>query len=82
MVNEQQAAAAAPVRERPSLIILDNISTLVRSGKENEAESWLPVQTDEGSYGTGSEAHDERPRGRAALFRPRAQCELCRRGSR
>jgi putative DNA primase/helicase len=23
---------------------LDNISTLVRSGKENEAESWLPVQ--------------------------------------
>jgi putative DNA primase/helicase len=26
------------------LIIVDNISTLVRSGKENEAESWLPVQ--------------------------------------
>jgi len=26
------------------VIILDNISTLVRSGKENEAESWLPVQ--------------------------------------
>jgi hypothetical protein len=26
------------------LIIIDNISTLVRSGKENEAESWLPVQ--------------------------------------
>jgi hypothetical protein len=26
------------------LIIADNISTLVRSGRENEAESWLPVQ--------------------------------------
>jgi hypothetical protein len=26
------------------LIVVDNISTLVRSGKENEAESWLPVQ--------------------------------------
>ena len=26
------------------LIIVDNISTLVRSGKENEAESWQPVQ--------------------------------------
>jgi hypothetical protein len=27
------------------VIILDNISTLVRSGKENEAEAWLPVQS-------------------------------------
>jgi hypothetical protein len=26
-------------------IILDNISTLVRSGKENEAEAWLPIQS-------------------------------------
>lgn len=26
------------------LIIVDNISTLCRSGRENEAESWLPVQ--------------------------------------
>jgi len=26
------------------LIVIDNISSLVRSGKENEAESWLPVQ--------------------------------------
>lgn len=26
------------------LIIVDNISTLVRSGRENEAEGWLPVQ--------------------------------------
>jgi RecA-family ATPase len=26
------------------LIVFDNLSTLTRSGKENEAESWLPVQ--------------------------------------
>lgn len=26
------------------LVILDNLSALCRSGKENEAESWLPVQ--------------------------------------
>ncbi|MBI5664821.1 MAG: AAA family ATPase [Nitrospirae bacterium] len=26
------------------LVILDNLSTLCRSGKENEGESWLPVQ--------------------------------------
>lgn len=26
------------------LIIVDNISTLVRTGRENDAESWLPVQ--------------------------------------
>ena len=32
------------VTENTSLIIIDNISTLVRSGKENEAESWQPVQ--------------------------------------
>ena len=30
--------------EDVELIILDNLSTLIRSGKENEAESWLPVQ--------------------------------------
>src|SRR5262249_31256880 len=27
------------------VIFLDNISTLVRSGKENEAEAWLPIQS-------------------------------------
>jgi putative DNA primase/helicase len=27
-----------------SLVIIDNLSTLCRSGKENEGESWLPVQ--------------------------------------
>lgn len=28
-----------------ALIIVDNLSSLVRSGKENEAESWHPLQT-------------------------------------
>jgi len=30
--------------EYADLIVVDNISTLVRGGKENESESWLPVQ--------------------------------------
>jgi putative DNA primase/helicase len=30
--------------EWADLIVVDNISTLVRGGKENESESWLPVQ--------------------------------------
>jgi putative DNA primase/helicase len=36
--------ALKPDIEEASLIIVDNISTLVRGGKENEAESWLPIQ--------------------------------------
>ena len=26
------------------LVVIDNLSTLARSGRENEAESWLPIQ--------------------------------------
>ena len=33
-----------PYVEKASLVIVDNISTLVKGGKENEAESWLAVQ--------------------------------------
>lgn len=33
------------ITEDIKLIVLDNISTLVRSGRENEAESWRPVQS-------------------------------------
>ncbi len=33
-----------PFLEDINLVIVDNISTLVRSGRENEAEGWLPVQ--------------------------------------
>lgn len=33
-----------PYLDGVSLIILDNISTLCRGGRENDAESWIPVQ--------------------------------------
>jgi len=33
-----------PYLKDVSLVIVDNISTLCREGRENEAESWLPVQ--------------------------------------
>jgi len=33
-----------PFLKDVSLVIVDNISTLCREGRENEAESWLPVQ--------------------------------------
>jgi putative DNA primase/helicase len=38
-----QAEIDAVIRDA-EFITMDNISTLVRSGKENEAEGWLPVQ--------------------------------------
>ena len=41
------------------LIIVDNLSTMARSGKENEGESWLPVQ---------QWALQHRAQGRAVLF--------------
>jgi hypothetical protein len=41
------------------LIIVDNLSTMARSGKENEGESWLPVQ---------GWALRHRAQGRAVLF--------------
>jgi hypothetical protein len=41
------------------LIVVDNISTLARSGKENEGESWLPIQ---------EWALRHRAQGRAILF--------------
>lgn len=34
----------APYLEGVDVVFADNISTLVRGGRENEAESWLPVQ--------------------------------------
>ena len=33
-----------PLLSATDVIIVDNISTLTRGGRENEAESWLPVQ--------------------------------------
>jgi len=42
--SEEGQAALAPFVEAADLVILDNLSTLCRGGRENEAESWLPVQ--------------------------------------
>ena len=32
------------ITEETKLIVMDNLSTLTRTGKENEGESWLPIQ--------------------------------------
>ncbi len=37
-------AAIEPLLEGVDLVIVDNLATLARAGKENEAESWTPVQ--------------------------------------
>lgn len=39
-----QAELDARISDEIGLIIADNLSTLARSGKENESESWSPVQ--------------------------------------
>jgi hypothetical protein len=52
-------AAYAPSLEDAELIVIDNLSTLLRSGAENEGESWLPV---------ASWALARRREGRAVLF--------------
>ena len=48
-----------PFFEGIDLIIVDNLSTLCRSGKENEGEAWLPVQ---------QWALQQRSAGRSVLF--------------
>lgn len=48
-----------PFVKEAEIIIVDNISTLARTGKENEAESWLPVQ---------NWALDMRSRGKSVIF--------------
>lgn len=40
-----QTAICEQISEETELIIFDNLSTLVRSGKENESESWQPIQS-------------------------------------
>ena len=54
-----QAAIADHITDEIGLIIVDNLSTLVRSGKENEGESWQPVQT---------WALSQRSKGKSILF--------------
>lgn len=48
-----------PFVEDAEFIVIDNISTLARTGKENEAEGWLPIQ---------AWALDMRSRGKSVLF--------------
>ena len=42
--KEGQAAMRAGGLEGVSLVVVDNLSCLCRTGKENEGESWLPLQ--------------------------------------
>ena len=51
--------AAGKTKDDIDLIIVDNISTLCRSGKENEAEGWIPIQ---------EWALQQRAQGRSVLF--------------
>jgi hypothetical protein len=44
LASARGEAAIDAVIDDAEVIILDNLSTLVRSGKENEGESWLPIQ--------------------------------------
>jgi len=48
-----------PFVEDAEFIIIDNISTLARTGKENEAEGWLPIQ---------AWALNMRSRGKSVMF--------------
>lgn len=43
--REGQQQIEKHITQETELIIIDNLSTLVRSGRENEAESWQPIQT-------------------------------------
>ena len=56
--SEGRAMVEPFIAER-DFIIVDNLSTLARTGKENEGESWLPVQ---------GWALDMRSRGKSVLF--------------
>lgn len=42
--EEGRAAVEEWISEGVDLVVLDNLSTLCRAGKENESESWIPVQ--------------------------------------
>jgi putative DNA primase/helicase len=44
LADPADQAALAPYLEDVELVVVDNLSTLVRSGKENESEGWRPVQ--------------------------------------
>lgn len=43
--NPEGQEAVAPLLEGVELVVVDNLATLGRHGRENEAESWTPLQT-------------------------------------
>jgi putative DNA primase/helicase len=45
LMTEEGRAAVEEQLEGVDLLVIDNISTLARSGKENEADAWEPMQT-------------------------------------
>jgi hypothetical protein len=67
-----QAEINALLTKDTELIIIDNISCLCRSGRENEAESWLPVQ---------GWALQQRAAGRSVLFIHHSGKDGAQRGS-
>jgi putative DNA primase/helicase len=44
LAKPEGQSALAPFLKDIELVIIDNLATLCRLGRENEAESWLPVQ--------------------------------------
>lgn len=56
---EGQEIIEKHITDEIKLIIVDNLSSLVRSGKENEAESWQPIQ---------NWALQQRANGKSVLF--------------
>lgn len=69
--NEGQARFA-PLLADAELIVIDNLSTLLRAGAENEGESWLPM---------AKWALERRREGRAVLFVHHAGKSGTQRGS-
>lgn len=59
LTRHEDHQALALYLEGVDLIVIDNLSTFCRTGKENEAESWLPVQ---------GWALQQRAAGRSVLF--------------
>lgn len=44
LATPEGQAAIAPYLEGVDMIVVDNLATLCRAGRENESEGWLPVQ--------------------------------------
>ena len=69
---EGQCYVNQHITEDIELIIVDNLSTLVRTGRENDAESWLPIQ---------SWALNLRAKGKSVLFIHHSSKSGAQRGS-